>query len=112
MRLDPCTFDGHGPILVEPLRQIRNNISYVWLSPLLFEFKQNVNSIECTLTVAFPLVLAFKSHQVVACELVDIFQRSGKYMNLTGSGAHLVSYVEIVDSGSSTVQTPNLQITK
>jgi hypothetical protein len=43
---------------------------------------------------------------------VDIFQRSGKYMNLTGSGAHLVSYVEIVDSGSSTVQTPNLQITK
>jgi len=42
MRLDPCTFDGHGPILVEPLRQIRNNISYVWLSPLLFEFKQNL----------------------------------------------------------------------
>ena len=86
MRLDPCTFDGHGPILVEPLRQIRNNISYVWLSPLLFEFKQNVNSIECTLTVALPLVLAFKSHQVlVGCELVDIFQRSGKSMNLTGS---------------------------
>ena len=62
MPLDPCTFDGHGPILVEPLHQIRNNISYVWLPPLLFEFKQNVSSIECTLTVAFPLVLAFKSH--------------------------------------------------
>ena len=56
MRLDPCTFDSHGPILTEPLRQIRNNISIVWLSPPLFEFKQNVGSIDRTLTVTFPLI--------------------------------------------------------
>jgi hypothetical protein len=90
VRLDPCTFDGHGPVLAEPVRQIRNNVSIVWLSPPLCKFKQNSNSIECTLTVAFPLELAFESHRVVSCELVDIFQWRGKAMKLTVSGARLV----------------------
>ena len=71
------------PILAKPLRQIRNNdISIIWLSPLLFEFKQNVGSNDRTLTFTFPLVLAFGSHRVVAWKLVDVFQWRGKAITI------------------------------
>ena len=66
MRLDACTFDGHGPILAEPVRQIRNNISIVWSSLPLFELKQKFGSSDHTLAVTFPLLLDFGSHRVVA----------------------------------------------
>ena len=37
MRLNPGTFESHGPNLAKPLRQSRNDIGIVWLSPPLFE---------------------------------------------------------------------------
>jgi hypothetical protein len=62
MHLNPGTFVRHGPILAKPLSKSRNYIGIVWLLPTLFEFKQNFGSSERTLTVTFPLVLAFGSH--------------------------------------------------
>ena len=66
MRLNPGTFEIHGPILVKPLRQSRDDIGIVWLSPPLFEFEKNFASSDRTLTVTFPLELAFGSYRVVA----------------------------------------------
>ena len=57
----------------------------------MFEFKQNINSIERTSTAAFPLILVLRSHPVVVCELVDVIQWSGKAMELTAGGTHLGS---------------------
>ena len=89
MRLNPGTFESHGPILAKPLRQIRNDIRIVWLSPPLFEFKQNVGSSDRTLTVTCPRVLAFGSHRVVAGEFVDVFQWRGKAMELAAGRTRL-----------------------
>jgi len=38
MRLNPGTFESHGPILAKHLRESRNDIGIVWVSPPLFEF--------------------------------------------------------------------------
>ena len=37
MRLNPGSFESHGHNLAKPLRQSRNDIGIVWLSPPLFE---------------------------------------------------------------------------
>jgi hypothetical protein len=83
MRLSPGTFESHGPILAKPLRKSRHDIGIVWLSMPLFELKKGFGSSDRTFAVTFPLVLAFGTHRVVACKLVDIFQWRGKSMELT-----------------------------
>ena len=83
MRLNPGTFETHGPILAKPLRKSGDDIGIVWLSPPLFELKKRVGSSDSTFAVTFPLVQAFGTHRVETCKLVDIFQWRGKSMELT-----------------------------
>jgi hypothetical protein len=83
MRLDPCTFEGHGPILTKPVRKSGNDIGIVWLSLPLLEIKKGVGSSDRTFAVTFPLVQDFGTHRIVTCKLVYVIQRRGKSMELT-----------------------------
>ena len=78
VRLDTCSFEGHGPILTKPLRKSGNSIGIVWLLPPVFELKKGLGASDRILAVTFPFVQAFGTHQVVACKLVDVFQWRGK----------------------------------
>jgi len=81
MRLNPYTFDSHGPILTKPLRQIRNYISIVWLSPPLFEFKQSVGSSDSEFSYYGANVYAYISAKY--SDSIDIIMIQLVYMSLT-----------------------------